>query len=419
MYWMSKFMKAFNKDRPNHLLPRMLQMVIIFFIILLQPFKFLHVFYDALLILVGAFIIIMAIKRKIQTLPPVFWFILGLYTSSILISTVLSVNIHESVKSIRSEYLKQMAVFGLLLITAATFLEKRNALLWGFFLSGVIINTIGFFPYFFGVFSTKDQRLLSLSGSYTRLTYFYVLYVPLLLLLLPGRKRKATIAIYLLIILSLLGTLFTQTRGGWICVPLALISICVLTKNWRTLAIIAAIIALGSVLVYSVSPSIRKRITDFREIFDGTGSLGMRREYRRSAINALIKKPLFGAGYGKYIFRDIYKIYKISPAYEAPPTSDSHNTYLEILAQRGIFGFVSTLLVYLFFLKRVLMLRKTRGDWGRRLFEYFITISIAFAIFGLVDNIYVKESGRYLWQVAALIMISPVSLSKHSEVDGV
>jgi hypothetical protein len=65
------------------------------------------------------------------------------------------------------------------------------------------------------------------------------------------------------------------------------------------------------------------------------------------------------------------------------------------------------------------MLRKTGGDWGRRIFEYFITISIAFAVFGLVDNIYVKESGRYLWQVAALIMISPVSLSKQSDVDGV
>jgi O-antigen ligase len=418
MHWRSKFMKAFNKDRPNHLLPCMLQIVLIFLIILLQPFRFLHVPYDALMFLVIAFIIIMALKRKIQPFPTVFLLILGLYTLSILISTMLSVNIRESVDGIRSEYLKQMAVFGLLLITAATFLEKRNALLWGFFLSGVIINTIGFFPYFFGVFSTKDQRLLSLSGSYTRLTYFYVLYVPLLLLLLPGRKRKATIAIYLLIILSLLGTLFTQTRGGWICVPLALISICVLTKNWRTLAIIAAIIALGSVLVYSVSPSIRKRIGDFREIVDDTGSLGMRTPYRMSAINALIKKPLFGAGYGKYIFRDIYKIYKISPTYEAPPTSDSHNTYLEILAQRGIFGFVSTLLVYLFFLKRVLMLRKTGGDWGRRLFEYFIAISIAFAVFGLVDNIYVKESGRYLWQVAALIMISPASLSKKSELDG-
>lgn len=366
-----------------------------------------------------AFIIIMALKRKIQPLPTVFWFILGLYTLSILISTILSVNIHESIDGIRSEYLKQMAVFGLLLVTAATFLEKRNVLLWGFFISGVAMNTIGFFPYFFGTFSTKDHRFLSLSGSYTRLTYFYVFYVPLLILLLPGRKRKATIAIYLLIILSLLGTIFTQTRGGWICVPLALISICVLSKNWRTLAIIAAIITLGSTLVYIVSPSIRKRIADFREIVDETGSLGMRKEYRKSALNAFAKNPIFGAGYGKYIFEKIYDKYKATPSYTELPRSDSHNTYLEILAQRGIFGFLSTLLLYLYFLEQALILRKTGGDWGKHLFAYFISVSIAFAVFGLVDNIYVKESGRYLWQVAALIMISPISPSKKSEVDEV
>lgn len=395
------FLNNTNTDIGNTLWGRF-QVGLLFMIMLLQPFKSLHGFYDGLLIISLVIIGISIYIKQFELPSKTFLILLGIYTLSILISTIISVDRKESLDGIRSEFLKQIIVFTIILVPMASAVQKRNGVLWGFLLSGVIMNTIGLFPYFWGGLATKDNRLVSFSESYTRLAYFYVFLVPFLVLLIPREKKWETACVYILIILSLLATLFTKTRGGWICVPLAALIACLITYKWKMLLSLILIILIGGAVMFSISPSLRSRASDFREVKDWSGSFGLRKGTWQSATNTIKKRPIFGAGYGKYIFR---KVYELSPVEGSEPYCDTHNTYLEILTQRGIFGFLVTLFLYLFFFKISFNISQYHSEWGKPFFAYFIAISFAFAIFSLVDNIYVKETGRYLWQMAGLSMI--------------
>jgi len=376
-----------------------IQVVLLFVILLTQPFKKMHGLTNLFLILALVFIIVMIVKKRFFPLPRPFLYILVAYTASIILSTIISIDVEESIDGIRSEYLKQMIAFCLILAGAAETRKIRNTVLGAFFLSGLIMSTIGFFPYFFGFFTTNDHRLLSLSGSYTRLAYFYLFYIPFLILLLPGKETRGKVGIYILMALGLAATFFSKTRVAWITLPPSMLLVCILTKKWRTLLILALIFILCTGALFILSPTLRSRAGDFRELLDWSGSFGERLPLWKSAAKSIRQHPILGRGYGKYIFR---KIYLENPVEGGQAKSDTHNTFIELLVQRGALGFLTTFLVYLFFLKLAWRRHVEGTPRGRAYFAYFVTISFGLALFSMVDNIYVKETGRYLWQLAAL-----------------
>jgi putative inorganic carbon (HCO3(-)) transporter len=401
-----------------------IQLFLLFSIILLQPFRGLHGFYDSLLGCALIFIIIMIFRGRFLSLPRAFLYILGFYTASVLISTLFSIDVKGSLNDVRSEFAKQLIVFGLVVVTGAQQEKKLRTLLLAFFLSGLIMSTVGFFPFLlWGSYASPENagigpRLVSFSGSYTRLGYFYVLYAPFLILLARGRSTAPTIAIYAILCLALGATFCTLTRAAWICVPLAVIVACVLMKMWRHLAAFLLIICTLLFPVYALSPSVQSRVRDFNELLLWSGSFGQRIALWESAGRTIAQHPIFGVGYGKYIFREAYDL---NPVNGGAALCDVHNTYLEILLERGIVGFIAVVALYAYFFRRANLLAKTRETWGRAYFAYFVAISCAFALFSLTGNIYLKETGRYLWQLIALSWCIPLSLSKSKgpDVEGV
>ncbi len=394
------------------------QIFLLFSIILLQPFRALHGFYDSLLIVALIFIIVMAWRKRFPPIPRVFLYILGFYTASIVISTLLSIDRKESLEQIRSEFVKQLIVFGLVVVMAAQGEHKRRTILLALFLSGLIMSTAGFFPFLlWGSYSTPDdfitgRRLISFSGSYTRLGHFYILYTPFLILLARERPIVQKIVIYAILSLGMGATLCTLTRAAWICVPMAVIIACVLMKMWRHLVAFLLIISTIFCMLYIVSPSMKSRVRDFSELMDWSGSFGQRTVIWESGGGIIAQHPIFGVGYGKYIFR---KAYDLNPVNGAEPLCDVHNTYLEILLERGIVGIIATLILYAYFFRRASLLAKAGDVWGRSYFAYFVAISCAFGLFSITGNIYLKETGRYLWQLAALGWCAPSLISKLKE----
>jgi len=364
------------------------------------------------------FITVMAWRKRFPPIPRVFLYILGFYTASIVISTLLSIDRKESLDQIRSEFVKQLIVFGLVVVMAAQGEHKRRTILLAFFLSGLIMSTVGFFPFLlWDSYSTPDnfitgRRLISFSGSYTRLGHFYVLYAPFLILLARGRPIVQQIALYVILSLGMGATLCTLTRAAWICVPMAVIVACVLMKMWRHLVAFLLIIGTMFCMLYILSPSMKSRVSDFRELMDWSGSFGQRTAIWESAGGIIAQHPIFGVGYGKYIFRQAYDL---NPVNGADRLCDVHNTYLQILLERGIVGFIATLVLYLYFFRQASLLAKGGDDWGRAYFAYFVAISCAFGLFSITGNIYLKEAGRYLWQLAALGWCVPSLISKLKE----
>ncbi len=390
-----------SKSRTSLFSAETLQIFLLFAIMLLQPFRALHGIYDSFLFVAMIFVIVMTIKKRLPPLPRPFIYILGFYTASILLSTLLSIDHKQSIRDIRSEYVKQLIVFGLVITMVAKPEGKTLAILAAFFLSGLIMCTGGFFPFLhWGSYSTLDHRLVSLAKSYTRLGHFYIFYVPFLVLLLRGKHpMMQKIGIYVILLLSLAATLCTKTRAAWVTVPLAAVIVFLIMRMWRHLIAFLLIIAVALCLLYFMSPSVQTRMKDFKQLTDWSGSFGQRIGIWKSATRTISEHPLFGVGYGKYIFK---KAYHLNPVEGSRSYVDVHNTYLEILLERGVVGFLTTLVLYLYFLRRARLMAKGSAPVGRAYFAYFVAISFAFGIFSLTGNIYLKESGRYLWELAAL-----------------
>ncbi len=376
------------------------QVVLIFLIMMCQSYRGMNKLTDIFLGLALLFSIYMMVKGRFEYPERAFTIIFALYSLSILLSTIFSVDVKESLDGIRSEFGKQIISFGIILVAAAPRESRYRAACIAFFLSGAVMVTAGLFPYFLGALASDDgyNRLKSLSGSYTRLAYFLTLFVPFLALYYTRSGVRGKIIAVVLIALSLTAVFYTKTRGGWICVPIALLATLCFARKWKAAVIMCAATVAGILLLFALSPALRARAQSFEELRDWSGSFGMRKPLWESAAKTFREKPILGAGYGKYIFRNIYNL---NPVAGAEAKSDTHNTFIEIAVQRGMLGLLTTMALYLFFLKRAFKMRKL-GPEGAAYFAFFAGISTALFFFSIIDNLYVKETGRYLWQIAAL-----------------
>ncbi|MBN1903129.1 O-antigen ligase family protein [Candidatus Sumerlaeota bacterium] len=386
--------------------PGNLHLALLFLIVLFQPFRPMYGIYNALLFPALFFIIATLIRKRSFFLPNTLICFLTLYIISILISTIISIDIETSSEDIRSEFLKQMIVFFLVILPVASPGDKIKSMLGAFFISGLIMCTIGFFPFLlWGAFSTKDHRLVSFAESYTRLGYFYVLYAPFLVFMEKWKPAERLAGILILLVLSLASTFLTLTRAAWISAPLAALVFAILAKKWRFLLVFVLIMTLMFLGLYISFSYVRDRVGDFREVVDWSGSFGQRTDYIwKSASRTVRDYPVFGVGYGKYIFE---KAYYLNPVEGYPQKGedvhcDAHNAFLEILLERGVFGILTTLLLYGYFLVRAIRLSR-KSEEGALYLAFFVSVSIAFALFSVTGNVYLKETGRYLWQLAGII----------------
>lgn len=385
---------------------RNLQLLLLFAIIFLQPLRLAYGLYNGLLGLAMLYIIVMVIRKRFIIIPKMLVILFLLYTASIIISTILSIDREESLDQIRSEYLKHLIVFCLIVVHGADVKERIHAILAAFLFSGIVMSTIGLFPYLLdmGLADEKSGRLVSLAESYTRLGYFYVLFVPLLVLLMSKAGWKVNIPLSVILILSLLSTYLSMTRAAWICVPLAGAAALSVIRKWKPLLVFAVIFVIITGIMLLTVPSARERVADFKEIATGSGSFGERLDTWNSACRTIADHPVFGVGYGKYIFE---KAYELNPVEGSRPYCDVHNNYLEILLERGVVGFITTFALYAWFLIRAFRLYRHGNAWGKYYFAYFAAVSIAFALFSMTGVVYLKETGRYFWQIGALALVLP------------
>ncbi len=234
--------------------------------------------------------------------------------------------------------------------------------------------------------------------------YLVMLSILVTSILLQERSSLKKKGLFLLLALLLSSLIFTYMRGAWIGLILAMLVLGILKH--RKLLFLAP---LGVVLAIHIFPSILQR---FAPIFDPNSfqytSLGWRIRMWMLSFNYFLQNPVFGLGFGNYIF--VY--HKMMELYMA-----AHNDYLRILVETGMVGFSCFIWMLWSLLKMGI---KAYQKWDNSYYQHiclgFLALWVAYVVMSIADNYFNQGTIQwYFWTYAALVtriyMIKPGELS--------
>ncbi|MDM5095468.1 O-antigen ligase family protein [Aeromonas rivipollensis] len=242
-------------------------------------------------------------------------------------------------------------------------------------------------------------------------------------------QKKGKLAFSLLMLLGAfagMGASFLSgTRGGWVLLPVILLTIGMLFKESlyrkRAIAMIAGILLCGGGLIAQPQSGVEARIEqtqhDISQYLDKTNlntSLGIRFQLWQSAWQSFTEKPLFG--WGNHGVRASQKaqlargeisqfIYNFN--------SHAHNQFLDEMAKRGVIGLGALLIMLLtplFLVKRRL---RQPHDADMHCGAALLIVTIFSSIDYCLSQAFFGHNSGITFFVASLVMLASVVFGKH------
>lgn len=220
------------------------------------------------------------------------------------------------------------------------------------------------------------------------------------------------------------GFMLTQTRSGWVAMPLLIFLGAVLFSNSRHLGRILAGTLIGLVVaagVFSTSDALRERTAmAYQEIAECHGegsnsitSVCIRLQLWRASIDMFQQHPWVGIGDGsrfaEVLKTDSYPKGLVSEFVITEYFGEPHNDLLFALAAFGLPGALGLLLIYLapvwYFAQR---LGRGRSPEARAAAAMGIAFCLGFAIFGITELMFRRMHviGFYVMLVALFMTLS-------------
>lgn len=236
---------------------------------------------------------------------------------------------------------------------------KEDYFFWGIVLSAILIGSIALY----------QSQILGISRVYGFISYppnpitFGNAGMMLgILSVFTFSVIKARIGWYALplvglaVVLGVLASLLSGTRGGWISLPfiVSVIFYWIFGRQKRYLIISFISVVIFFLLASLLLPMVGDRITsawgELTQILQGhwtTGSVGLRIQMWYAGVLIFLDSPLIGAGLGEYFEfkKGLINLGIISPKALSFPFA--HNELFHYLAEMGLLGFVPLVLLYL------------------------------------------------------------------------
>lgn len=211
-------------------------------------------------------------------------------------------------------------------------------------------------------------------------TMLYMITIPAMLTLCHDTsvdmKTKSFVLVCLLV--SLLGVVCTNTRGGWLALfPVLICMLLYFAKSWKNRAIVLLMVALVSSVTMYVVPNTFSRVNSIvhseKEQSATERYLMWESAYRMGMDN-------FFMGVGKGNYADKYQKEYISPSAKEPTQTHAHNNFLQLFAEGGIVGFVSYCgMLVVFFMWGWKYRKNTFGI-------IFLSSTTALVLYGVTDH---------------------------------
>lgn len=322
-------------------------------------------------------------------------FLLGLYIFAISLAGFFSYNPRLSVEPVTRSFYYMVLPF--LLAWRFIDTEKKANILVGLMVLSVAISSIfavyqasnGVFRAggFIGMLETASH-IVQVSPILLTLLYYY-----------SNQSRPAILSFLVVFVLMLAALMVTNNRQSWLAQVLVFVLFGVIAKvSWKKWLVALMVVALAVSLVISFSPNVKQRIQHFADRDESTtGRFSM----WKTAVSTFVDHPIIGVGPNNSVVVDHIYIHPDRLDRRAPMTHP-HNSYLQLLAETGLLGFLSYGLLYGYIL--LIFYRQYRckqKPWALGVFLSVIAIQFA----GLTENflfgvLAVKQSEWFIIGIA-------------------
>ena len=149
------------------------------------------------------------------------------------------------------------------------------------------------------------------------------------------------------------GILCTISRKGVITMVFTILLYCLLTKQYKIMAVFSALCILGGVCLFSMNTDYTKRFSS--KSF--AANMDNKIEFVRSGIKMFRDHPVRGSGY-----RGFYEMFGRYCKNSYVDRYEAHNIFITEIANRGIIGFLPFMLIFLYPVYYCICIIKTKSD---------------------------------------------------------
>jgi O-antigen ligase len=267
----------------------------------------------------------------------------------------------------------------------------RETVLWILLASTSISCLVAFFQRLGGI----DWWFIHIGGKHRvestlyTMTFAGILYQVIILnltMILYSRARAAGKAAlgWAALAIQFVAIILTVTRGAWVALFAGLVAVCLLLRNKTVLAVSAAAVAIVLVFALVTVEDTDRYISPTKLAHHIDIHAGTRLVLWDVAWELFKAHPVVGVGMGDYSI----EADKLVGERKVTTTTDTHNVYLQVLATRGLIGFVPFVLFWIVVLRSLFRLksRSPRGslEWHYAVAAIGVTIAVLFG--ALTEN---------------------------------
>jgi O-antigen ligase len=230
------------------------------------------------------------------------------------------------------------------------------------------------------------------------------------------RQRRSafwTVLLFIGFICGTSGSIFTESRGSWLALPVCLMALYCGSALKKRYLIVGTIAMMAWLFVLYAIPQtgIKERLSlvasetsAYNDANEVTTSVGARFEMWRAGALLIREKPLLGWGKEGYMNRVQQWIAKDTVGEVVGQHSHLHNEYIDAWVKRGIPGLAATLALYL--VPLLLFARQFRnGKAAARPYALAGTmLTLSYIAFGLTQAFLTHDNGVMLYAFSAAIL---------------
>jgi O-antigen ligase/polysaccharide polymerase Wzy-like membrane protein len=357
-----------------------------------------------------------------------------IYLSITMISALFSADMLDSYERISTYVLEGMILYFLFINTIRT-PKVLRAVLWAMIAAGILMGTISLFQEvtktydndYWGMAQSKDselsvsdadffgdkdytRRLAGPVGSKNRYAQVMLVLLPLAFvrILIPNENRLLRLVALYAVIPIIAGTLLTFSRGAGIAIVAVWFFFLIfrLIPIWRSI-----LLGIGVAIIITIAmPSFAFRFVSVLDVFalfgdniqeEADGAIRGRATVNLAGIYIWASSPWLGVGPGQSV-NYVREVGNEVGFRWLTTNRRLHNMYVEELADTGVIGVSSFLLIILVTLK---LLNDQRLAWRGRNDEYYYTIiGVMVAILAyMVSAVFLHLSYiRFFWMLMAV-----------------
>ena len=322
---------------------------------------------------------------------------IGLFITTMLISAIFSDDILYGLKRWADMWIWRFMPFVVVLFLLNNYIDAKKVMLTAF--AGITVTSV--YAVYQGL--AGMSRANGFYGHPMTLGGWLCIFLPLLLIEFFEKKllKQYHWLAGLAFCICSAGLVFNATRGAWLAVTIVctVLLLYYMFKSKRNLAVSIIFIALISTVLVN-NPKFMHRldtIDDFNKYQSNTERILI----WQSAWNMFKDHPILGVGLGQYT--ENYQQKYISPQAKEPNLTHAHNNFMQMLAENGIVGFASFVIMFGYIIfKNLIAWVRTRNVYALMI----VSATVCLLLQGFTEyNVGNSAVIKMYWLVLGLLVV--------------